>query len=40
MKVIQELPVEAFQKYYESWKKCWNIAAEGKYFERDNVDVE
>jgi len=40
-KVLQELPVNDFQKSYENWKKRWAqcVAAQGEYFEGDHIDV-
>lgn len=40
-RVLQDIPVEAFQKCYESWKKRWNqcIVVGGEYFEGDHIDV-
>jgi len=40
-RVLQELPVNDFQKSYENWKKRWTqcVAAQGEYFEGDHIDV-
>ncbi|VVC30289.1 Winged helix-turn-helix DNA-binding domain [Cinara cedri] len=40
-RILQDIPVEAFQKCYESWKKRWNqcIGVGGEYFEGDHIDV-
>ncbi|VVC30360.1 Pheromone/general odorant binding protein,Transposase, type 1 [Cinara cedri] len=40
-RVLQDIPVEAFQKCYESWKKRWNqcIVVGGEYFEGEHIDV-
>lgn len=40
-RVLQDIPVEAFQKCYESWKKRWNqcIVVGGEYFDGDHIDV-
>lgn len=40
-RVLRDLPIEAFQKCYEGWKKRWNqcVAARGDYFEGDHIDV-
>ncbi len=40
-RVLQEVPVQAFQKCYKNWKNRWNqcVVAEGEYFEGDNINV-
>lgn len=40
-RVLEALPVEAFQKCYENWKHRWYtcVAAQGEYFEGDHIDV-
>ncbi len=41
MRVIPDLPVEAFQKCYENWKKGWNyyVISEEGYFKSDYIDA-
>jgi len=38
---LKGMPVEAFQHHYEQWKQrlCRCVAAQGNYFEGDNLDL-
>ena len=38
---LKGIPAEAFQHCYEQWKQrlCHYVAAQGNYFERDNLDL-
>ncbi|KYQ53941.1 hypothetical protein ALC60_07146 [Trachymyrmex zeteki] len=36
---LMAIPTIEFQKYFESWIKCWHkcVAVDGEYFEEDNI---
>ncbi len=40
-RIIQDCAVQAFQMYYENWKKHQNlrVVSEGEYFEGDHIDL-
>ena len=39
--MLKTIPVEDFQRCYQKWEQClhWCVAAQGNYFEGDNIDV-
>ena len=38
--MLKTILVEDFQRCYQNWERLhWYVAAQGKYFERDNIDV-
>jgi hypothetical protein len=38
--MLKSIPVEDFQRCYQQWEQClWCVAAQGNYFEGDNIDV-
>ena len=40
MDMLKTIPVKDFQRCYLKWECLhWCVAAQGNYFERDNIDV-